>query len=249
MEQKLWKLLIDLNNKLTSHFAKFYNNSNFLEHELQELELNQQAHVTDTKRIDVSNLFESYRNQSIKLHKKSSNIDSKLQNSKSNTSKHIYTDEYITYWLSDMDSNFESLLELSKGSNYYNDIIIVQSIFNSWKNKMVTRTKPIFLSKAGCLSGGGIILGAYLLSNPVGMGVGLLGLTGCGCYMLWNKFSRIQLNEKECFNELIASINSLSTRLLTSINKNIIETNTVTNLTNITESSYYTDYSLYYQQS
>lgn len=134
-------------------------------------------------------------------------------------------DDYISYWLSDIDNDINNLVYLSKDTPYFETSSQIKEAFSDWINMMVKRTKPIFLGKTGCISGSGLIIGGIFLSNPVGIGAGIVGLTGSGCYMLWKKLTHKDLNEKDYFNNLMSYINKFSVKLKENIDMKEIQRN------------------------
>lgn len=125
----------------------------------------------------------------------------------------IAKDEYITYWLSDIDNDLNTLSNLSRMSKYQDSIWLVKHAFDDWKSAMTKRTKPKIYAKFGCLGSCGLLIGSYLFSNSMGIGAGLLGLTGSGCYLLWKNLTHKHYSEKDYFNKFIEEINKLKLSL------------------------------------
>lgn len=104
-------------------------------------------------------------------------------------------------------------MQLPKDTQHHYNTLSLQTTFNDWKNQMIKRTKPVLYGKTGCVSSSSLIIGGYLLSNPIGMGIGLVGLTGSGCYILWKRLAHKEFNEQDYFNKLVDEINRFNINL------------------------------------
>lgn len=118
----------------------------------------------------------------------------------------IAKDDYINYWLSNIDTEFNDLVELSQNTEYHKDIIIIYEAFRLWKNKLINRTLPILYGKLSCMAGTGSIIGGYLLGSVLTMSTGLVGLTAGGCYILFKHLTYKDLTEPELFQKMLAEM-------------------------------------------
>jgi len=87
--------------------------------------------------------------------------------------------------------------------------MLLNTLYNYWKETYINRTKPKFYSKLGCisssLSGFG---GIYLSSGPILMG-GIIGITVSGCYLFWKYLTEKTTTDADDYNLIINKLNEI----------------------------------------
>ena len=119
----------------------------------------------------------------------------------------IAKDEYVNYWLSDIDEKIARLRELKDP-----ELAEFLLAYDEWKSLFEKRTKSKTYAKAttiGSVLGG--LGGAYLASTAIVL-TGVVGATAGGCYLLWKHMTTRTRTEDQAFSNFKSKLLSLLDR-------------------------------------
>lgn len=119
----------------------------------------------------------------------------------------VAKDEYMRYYLSEIDKLFASLKETSKFYNDKNNCInFILKCYQEWIEMYTARTKRTLVGKIGCVGSGAASLGGLAIASTGLIWGGVIGATVCGCYLLWRHLTTKELTEKNMYMSLQSRI-------------------------------------------
>jgi hypothetical protein len=119
-------------------------------------------------------------------------------------------DEYINYWLTDIEKEIEELNKLIIDGSYLKpSYLTFKEHYNNWKVLFTARTKPKLIGKMSCIGSGMIMFGGLYFGSRLTVVGGIAGTTVGGCYLLWKWLTNRNITERDKYSRVVTTLGTL----------------------------------------
>ncbi len=110
-------------------------------------------------------------------------------------------DEYIKYYLSDIESIFKNLDIIPETYHLRKEFLELKIGFENWRQVFLNKTKKNFLGKVSCFASAATGVGGIFFASGLVVSTGFVGLTASGCYLLW-RYMKSEYSDKDLYEDL-----------------------------------------------